>query len=90
MNGLSHNRANIDCFEKRVVFEREDGKKIHFMGENRKAPTKIILAMTAMEYLRKGYDANLTFVVDNKVEEINLRRVPIVNRFEDVFSEELP
>ena len=51
------------------------------MGKNRKAPTKITLAMTVMKYLRKGYDAYLAFVVDKKIEKIDLRRVPIVNEF---------
>ena len=59
------------------------------MGGNRKVPTKIISAITNIKYLRKEYDAYLAFVVDKKIEEINLRRVPIVNKFKNVFSEEL-
>ena len=54
VDGLSRYGANVDYFEKRVVFEKVNGKKIHFVRENRKPPTKIISSMTARKYLMKG------------------------------------
>ena len=46
--------------------------------------------MTAMKYLRKGCDAYLAFVVDKRKEGKELKEVPVVNEFGDVFPEELP
>ena len=46
--------------------------------------------MTAMKYLRKGYDAYLAFMIDKRNEETKLKEVPIVNEFDDVFLKELP
>ena len=44
--------------------------------------------MTAMKYLRKGCDAYLAFVVDIRKEGKELKEVPIVCEFGDVFPEE--
>ena len=49
-----------------MIFEKENGVKVYFVGDSRKASTKIVSAMTAMKYLRKGYDAYLAFVVDKR------------------------
>ena len=46
--------------------------------------------MTAIKYLQKGYDAYLAFMVDKRKEEKDLKKVPITNKFEDVFPEGLP
>ena len=90
MDGLSHYKVNVDYFERKVMFEKKDGRKICFVGDNRKASTKIVSAMTAMKYLRKRYDAYLAFVVDKSKKGKELKGVIIINEFEDVFLEELP
>ena len=68
MDGLNRYKANVDCFKRKVMFEKENGRKVCFMGDNKKVLTKIVLAMTAMKYLKKGYDSYLEFVVD-KINE---------------------
>ena len=45
--------------------------------------------MVAMKYFRKWCDAYLDFIVDKSKEGKELKEVPIVNKFEDVFPEEL-
>ena len=72
------------------MFEKENGRKICFVGDNRKVPTKIVSTMTAMKYLRKGYDVYLAFVINKRKEEKELKKVPIVNEFRDVFPKKLP
>ena len=68
----------------------EDGRKISFVGEGKKVSTKIISAMIAMKYLRKGYEAFLAFVIDKSMKEVPINELPIMNEFEDVFPKELP
>ncbi|KAA3466714.1 vacuolar protein sorting-associated protein 35B-like [Gossypium australe] len=46
--------------------------------------------MLPRQYLRKGYEAYLAFVIDNKVTEKKIESVPIVSEYPDVFPEELP
>ena len=68
----------------------EDGRKIKFKGEGRKAPTKIILALMSMKYLRKRCEVYLACVVDKEKEEVSIKDLPMVNEFEDVFLKNLP
>ena len=71
------------------MFEKENGRKVYFMGKNRKVPANIVSTITTMKYLRKGYDAYLAFEVEKGKEKKEWKKVPIVNEFEDVFPEEL-
>ena len=43
MDGLSHYRANVDYFEKNVIFKKENGRRICFLGENKKVSTNFQL-----------------------------------------------
>ena len=53
-------------------------------------PTKIILAMTIMKYLKKGCKAYLAFLIDKRKKGVLFESVPVVNGFEDIFLEDLP
>ena len=68
MIGLSQYKANVDYFERKVTFEKEDGGKVCFVRDNRKASTKIVSTLTVMKYYRKGCDAYLAFVVNKRKE----------------------
>ena len=37
MDGLSRYKANVDCFEGNAIFEKEDGGKVCFVGDNWKS-----------------------------------------------------
>ena len=73
----------MNYYERQMIFEKEDGWKIKFVRECRKAPTKITSAMTTMKYLRKGCEAYLAFVIDKKKEGLTLKELPVVNEFKD-------
>ena len=90
MDGLSYYRANVNCYTRQVEFEKENREKITFVRENKKIPIKIISIMMAMKYLRKGYEAYLTYVIEKKKKGPNLKELLMVNEFEDVFLEDLP
>ncbi|KAG8489264.1 hypothetical protein CXB51_017314 [Gossypium anomalum] len=46
--------------------------------------------MTAQKYVKKGCEAYLAYVLDNKELEKKLESVPVVSEYSDVFPEELP
>ena len=50
----------------------------------------MISALTANKLLRKGYEAYLACVVTSEDSSKELADIPVVRRFSDVFSEELP
>ena len=64
MDGLSRYRANVNCYERQVVFEKENEGRIYFVREGRKVPTKIISAMTVMKYLKKWCKAYLSSMIN--------------------------
>ena len=68
----------------------KDRRKVIFVKEDRKTPTKIISMMKVEKYLRKGYEAYLASVIEDQKESMKLKELPTVNEFEDVFLEDLP
>ena len=71
MDGLNRYQANVNCHERQVVFEKDDGGKIYFVGKGRNMPTKIISAMTTIKYLMKGCEAYLAFVIDKRKDGVS-------------------
>ncbi|KAA3462082.1 Gag protease polyprotein [Gossypium australe] len=45
--------------------------------------------MKALNYVRKGCEAYLAYMIDTKVLEKKVESVPVVNEFPDAFPEEL-
>ena len=46
--------------------------------------------MQARRFLRKGYEAFLSLVLDSKRGQVNLEDILVIKEFLDVFPEELP
>ena len=46
--------------------------------------------MEARRFLRKGCEAFLSFILNSKKEQVNLKNIPVIREFTDVFLEELP
>ena len=70
--------------------EGESGRKIVFIGGDRKTPIKIISIIKVEKYLRKGYEAYLVSVVEERKECVKLKELPVVHEFKDVFPDDLP
>ena len=68
----------------------EGGKKIVFIGGDRKVPIKIISMMKVKKYLKKGYKAYLASVIEDRKEGAKLKELLVVNEFKDVFPKDLP
>ena len=46
--------------------------------------------MEARRFLRKCCEAFLALILDSKREHVNLKNIPVIGNFPDVFPEELP
>ncbi|PRQ51575.1 putative nucleotidyltransferase, Ribonuclease H [Rosa chinensis] len=90
MEFLATHRANIDCFRKIVVFRSPGKPMITFQGERNVLASCMISALTAEKLLNKGSQAYLAHVVDTNREELSIREIPVVRKFQDVFPDELP
>ena len=89
MDWLGKHHANMDCYNKIVTFNVTEEKKVEYKGERRVILGSIISAMIVRKLLRKGCQAYLAYVVDNKKQDKELRDIPIVGEYPDVFPEEL-
>ena len=89
MDWLSKHRALVDCDKKTVLLKCSDMSKVTVHGILAEAVSKVILAMQARRFLRKGCEALLALVLDSRREQVNLEKIPVVKEFLDVFLEEL-
>ena len=79
----------MNCFTKQVELEGEGGRNVVFVGGDRKTPIKIISIIKVEKYLRKGYEAYLASVIEERKEGVKLKELPVVNKFVDIFPEDL-
>ena len=90
MDWLSNHRASMNCFTKKIRFEKPEYPEFEFDGDRRVLATCVISALEAKRLLFKGCESYLAHVVDTSVTEVKLENVPIVCQFPNVFLEDLP
>ena len=90
MDWLSYHRVSMNCFTKKIRFEKPGYPKFKFDDDRRVLPTCVIFALETKRLLLKGCEPYLAHVVDTSVTEIKLENVLVVCEFLDVFSEDLP
>ena len=90
MDWLSKHRAIIDCDKKTILLKCYDLSKVTIRGIRSESIPKVISAMEARRFLRKGCEAFLALILDSKREQVNLENIPVIREFPDVFPEELP
>ena len=90
MDWLSKHRAIVDCDKKIVLLKCPDLSEVIIQGIRSESIPKILSAMKARRFLRKGCEAFLALILDSKREQVNLETIPVIREFPDVFSEELP
>ena len=78
MDWLSTHCASVDCFTKKVVFQKSGFPELEFKSDCRVLPTCVILALGAKRLLHKGCEAYLAHVVDKSSPKVTLENVPVV------------
>ena len=61
MDWLSNHKASVNCFTKKIRFEKPGYPKFEFDGDRRVLPTCVISALEAKKYFLKGM--NLTWLM---------------------------
>ena len=90
MDWLSKHRSIVDCDKKIVLLKCPDLSEVRIQGIRSESVPKIMSAMKARRFLRKGCEAFLALILDSKREQVNLENIPVIREFPDVFPKELP
>ena len=85
MDWLSTHQVSMDCFTKKVVFQKPRFPEFEFEGDRRILPTCAISALEAKRLLYKYCETYLAHMIDTSRLEVTLESVPIVREFSDVF-----
>ena len=89
MDWLSKHKAMVYCDKKIVVLKCPDLSEVTVQGIRSKPIPKVISAMEARHFLRKGCEAFLALILDSKREQVNFENILVIREFPDVFPEEL-
>ena len=87
---VSKHRAIVDYEKKIVLLKCSDLSKVTVHGILSKSLPKVILAMEARCFLRKGCESFFSLILDSKKEQVNLENIHVIREFPNVFPEELP
>ena len=91
MDWLSKHRAIIDCDKKIVMLKCSDLLEVTVQSTIRsESIPKVISAMEARCFLRKGCEAFLALILNSKRKQVKFENIPVIREFPEVFPEELP
>ncbi|KAI3825392.1 hypothetical protein L1987_06875 [Smallanthus sonchifolius] len=90
MDWLAANEAQIICKRKRIHLKAPSGSPITVYGDWNCMMPNIISMIKAESYMRRGCEAYLAYVIDDRKKINELKNVPVVCNFPEVFPEDLP
>ncbi|XP_010667518.2 uncharacterized protein LOC104884540 [Beta vulgaris subsp. vulgaris] len=89
MDWLLKYRAQIHCRDQKVTLRSPCGKRLSCSGVVLKKGVKIVSALKMPRLRQKGEQVFLCMVKD-LTQEANLKDIPVVREYPDVFPDELP
>ncbi|KAI3817945.1 hypothetical protein L1987_11747 [Smallanthus sonchifolius] len=89
MDWLSTFEVNIVCGQKLIHLKAHDGSQVTIHSDRSLLMSKMISMMKAGRLIQRGCGAYLAYVIDPKVDEIELKGVLMVRNFPDVFPNDL-
>ncbi|KAI3802112.1 hypothetical protein L1987_30237 [Smallanthus sonchifolius] len=90
MDWLAANEAQIICKRKRIHLKAPSGSPIMIYGDWNCTMPNVISMIKAESYMRRGCEAYLAYVIDDRMKTKALKNVPVVCNFPEVFPEDLP
>ncbi|KAA3461785.1 DNA/RNA polymerases superfamily protein [Gossypium australe] len=86
---LTLHSAIVNCKRKSIDLRSQIGEMVQIESSELNGLPVVISLMKALNYVKKGCEAYLAYVIDTKVAEKKVESVPVVCEFPDVFPEEL-
>ena len=90
LDWLTAHDAVVNCKSKTIDLRCANNEIIRVESADLRGLPAVISAMLAQKYVRKGCEAYLAYVLDDKELEKKPESVPVVCEYPDVFPEELP
>ncbi|KAJ0489686.1 putative transcription factor interactor and regulator CCHC(Zn) family [Helianthus annuus] len=93
MDFLCENHAEVVCFDKMIQFSLANGDLLCVYGETASKGLKLMSCVQASKYLHKEYRAflaNIVVVEKEKKRKVEVKDVPVVCEFPQVFLDDLP
>ncbi|KAA3461975.1 RVP_2 domain-containing protein [Gossypium australe] len=90
MDWLTLHHAIVNCKQKSIDLRSQNGEIVRIESSDLNGVPTIVSSMKALNYVTKGCEAYLAYVIDTKVAEKKVESVLVVCKFRDVFPEELP
>ncbi|KAI3790531.1 hypothetical protein L2E82_03636 [Cichorium intybus] len=90
MDWLSSHRADVLCYEKAIRLPLPNNEALVIYGDKSGKDLRVISCMKARKYLQKRCFAFLAHVVNVKGEGKEIKDIPQVCDYPDVFPEDLP
>ncbi|KAA3480741.1 DNA/RNA polymerases superfamily protein [Gossypium australe] len=87
---LTLHDAVVNCKRKTINLRCPNDEVVQVESNDLNGLPAVISILKAQKYVKKGYKAYFTYVIDSKVSEKKADSVPVVCEFSDVFPEELP
>ncbi|KAI3797109.1 hypothetical protein L1987_39801 [Smallanthus sonchifolius] len=86
MDWLTGNEAQIICKRKIIRLKAPDGSEVEILGDRDAPMPNIISMIKAADYLRRGCEAYLVYVIDKCKEAKELDDVPVVREYRRCFQ----
>ena len=78
MDWLSKHRAIVDCDKKIIVLKCPNLSEVIVQGIQSEPIPKVISAMEARHFMRKGCEAFLALILNSKREQVNFDNIPVI------------
>ncbi|KAD7477173.1 hypothetical protein E3N88_00309 [Mikania micrantha] len=89
MDWLSENRVEVICQNKMIRISLPNGDTLMIQGERAGRKLSIISCMQARKCLRKGCQAFLAYVTENKPHQKRIEDIPVVREYPEVFPDDI-
>ncbi|KAI3802639.1 hypothetical protein L1987_30779 [Smallanthus sonchifolius] len=90
MDWLAGNEAQIICKRKKIHLKAPSGSPITVYEDWNCTMPNVISMIKAESYMRRGCKVYLAYVIDDRMKTKELKNVPVVCNFPEVFPEDLP
>lgn len=90
MDWLRKQWAKVNYYRKIIYFHPPEDISFKFFGNEMNLSISLILAPEAHQLLENSCHGYIAVVKDQAKEEVNLEEIPMIQKFPDVFLEELP
>ncbi|KAA3484531.1 reverse transcriptase [Gossypium australe] len=78
MDWLTLHNAIVNCKRKCIELRSQNGEMVRIESSDSKGLPIVVSTMKALNYVRKGYEVYLAYVIDTKVSEKKVESVPMV------------